>query len=122
MEGISIIGIIFVVNIISGISCAAIADSRGVNPGGWFVLGLLLSVTALLFVSIALPNQKELSEKGIEKGTHKKCPYCAEVVRAEALKCRFCHSTLEVEEPPQKETYNTQQSDSFRTIEDMKRK
>ena len=32
----------------------------------------------------------------------KKCPFCAEYVKAEALICRFCNKELEVEIPPEK--------------------
>ena len=102
-----VIGVFFVTGIVSGISCAGIAYIRGVSAGGWFVLGFLLDVPAILFVSIAQPTQYAIEAKGLEEGTHKKCDYCAEVVRAEAVKCRYCTSPLEVKEPP-KEQNNSQ--------------
>lgn len=38
-----------------GIVCAVIAPSRGRNPGGWFVLGLVGGIFALI-VLLALPS------------------------------------------------------------------
>ena len=85
-----------VAGVVCGIACALIADVRGAHSGGWFVLGFLFSFAALLFVSIVPLNREKLGEEGIQKGTHKKCDYCAEVVKAEAVKCRYCASPLEV--------------------------
>ena len=110
----------FVITVCGGIA-AGIAHEKGRNAFGWFVLGLVVNFLAILFVSIAPPNQEKLDEKGISEGTRKRCPECDEVVRSMAKKCRYCHSTLEVEVPQQKESDNSQKSDGFATIADMKK-
>lgn len=43
-----------------------------------------------------------MSEVTIEIGSDEKtCPFCAERIKAAAVKCRYCHSDLVVEEPPE---------------------
>ena len=96
-----IIVTLFFTSIGSATACAIIAYNRGVNPGVWAVLGLILNIAALPFVAIALPTQSKIDEKGLISGTHKTCPECAEIVKAKAVKCKYCHSTLPLEEPPQ---------------------
>ena len=121
METSGLLVLAFFVILFCGGIAAGIAQEKGRNAFGWFILGLAVNFLAILFVSIAPTNQEKLDEKEISEGTRKRCPECDEVVRLKAKKCRYCHSTLEVKEPPLKEKYNPQPSDGFTSIEDMKK-
>ena len=82
--------------IISAIVCAMIAYQRGLNVGGWLVLGFFIPLFSILFITITPLNHKKLRERGIEARTHKRCSECAEIVKVKAKKCRYCHSVFEV--------------------------
>jgi len=61
-------------------------------------LALLVPVVALVVVLLAKSGQQIAAETR-QFGEYKKCPFCAEPVRLEAVKCRHCGSTLEPDEP-----------------------
>jgi hypothetical protein len=65
----------------------AIAQSKGHSFVAWWIFG------ALLFV-VALPCALFIEREG------RKCPYCAETVRTDAVVCRFCSRDLPPR-PPQ---------------------
>jgi peptidoglycan/LPS O-acetylase OafA/YrhL len=102
--------------------CSLIAEKRG-RRGGPFFLKIVGGTAALLLVAfwalagsadiavgmavvaygcLALafllaifnPGAKELAAANGEHGAYKKCPYCAEPVRREAVKCKHCQSEL----------------------------
>lgn len=64
-----------------GVTSSVIARSRDRDPAGWFMLGLLFGVFALIAL-IALPP------------AGRQCPACSERVRLAARRCRYCGETL----------------------------
>ena len=82
----------FILWIVFAVASSTIAGSKGRSGGAWFFVGLVLGPVGL-FVYL-LPKVS-----GTEFRT---CPYCAELVRTEAVKCRYCASELEAEREPRK--------------------
>ena len=74
---------LFVFWIIMAGIVAMIANSRGQSVASWFVYGLLLWPIAL--VHILLTGPSPTSANGLRK-----CPDCAEVIKADAKVCRYC--------------------------------
>ncbi len=76
---------------------AAVASSKGRSVFVWLVLAAIFSLLALIVVAV-LPS---LKAQAITAGgeiatpdTHVRCPDCKELVRADAVVCKHCHSKL----------------------------
>lgn len=78
----------FGIAVITGIA----ASSRGRSGFGWFLLGCLLSVLALLAVLVMPSKKKDPNTPTIE--THVRCPDCKELVLKEARVCKHCGCKL----------------------------
>jgi hypothetical protein len=52
--------------------------------------GVIVWPIALVHVLVTSPAQAKIDAKSIASHTSKKCPQCAELVKFEATKCRFC--------------------------------
>lgn len=73
----------------------AFAQHRGRSGGGYGLLALLLSPLIAFLILLAIgPNHEGIESEAIASGNMRKCPYCAELVKAEARLCRYCHSEL----------------------------
>jgi hypothetical protein len=72
-----------------------IASAKG-NSAGWaFVGAVLLGPIGVLIALVAPRDQAALDKRAVEGGDMRKCTACAEIVKREAVKCRFCGTTLE---------------------------
>ena len=103
--------VVLVLFAICGFIAGGIASIKGRDAVGWFILGLLLNIVAILFVLIAPDNKKALDERGIEDGTRKRCDYCAEVINSKAVKCPYCHSEQPEEESDEEQPKESKQND-----------
>lgn len=89
-----------VVWFICGFICSVIAGAKGRSAGAFFFMGLLLGPLGIILALVTAKNERQIEKEWVESGEMRKCPFCAELVKAEAIKCKHCQSDLEPEEPP----------------------
>ena len=86
--------VLIIQGIIFGGFCAFIASQKNRDSGSWFFLGFFFSILAVLAL-IAIPKENSADQPEAIR----KCPFCAELVKAEATICRFCQKDLPVLNP-----------------------
>lgn len=84
---------IFIGAVLIGLLPAFIAQSKGKSFIGWWIYGALLFIVALPHSLIMKADAKSLEAEALADGG-RKCPYCAEIVKAEAKVCRFCQRDI----------------------------
>lgn len=82
----------FVFLFVMGGITAKVAKDRGVpgSPVLWFIGGALMFIIALPAALLQSPDPEQLEKNKLAGGGVKKCPRCAELVKMDALVCRFC--------------------------------
>jgi hypothetical protein len=82
-----------------GIVTAVVMQNKGRSGCGGFALGFLLGPIGLIIALVLSADHRELEKSELQSGKMRKCPHCAELIRPEANKCRFCGSNV----PPHSE-------------------
>ena len=76
---------------------AWIAQTKGRSFWGWWIYALFLWPITLIHSVVISADTKELEKRQIQSG-NKKCPACAEIIKAEAKICKHCGTEQEIAE------------------------
>ncbi len=90
-----------------GLIPAFIARSRGASFLGWWFFGFLLFIVALPASFFVKRDREALDVRRMARDGLKKCPQCAEMIRDDALVCRYCQApqaTVEAAAAPSNRT------------------
>lgn len=72
-----------------------VAENKGRSGVGFFFLSMVLSpLIGIIGAAVARPDQDTIERRQLSSGRYRRCPQCAELVRAEAQRCRFCGAAL----------------------------
>ncbi|CAM3016805.1 hypothetical protein LEWO105114_12230 [Legionella worsleiensis] len=73
------------------------ASTKGRSGVGFFFLSCFLSpLVGGIFALVVKPNIKISESKLLRNKEYKKCHFCSEIIKQEAIVCRYCHKELQL--------------------------
>jgi zinc ribbon protein len=73
-----------------GILGSFMAQAKGRTRSLGFFLGFVFGPFGLIRAAMLSPDEHGNTRRGLLSGELRKCPDCAEPIRSEARKCRYC--------------------------------
>ena len=97
--------------ILDGVICAGlasyVAEKKGYSSGAWLAYGFLFGILGLIAAA-------GLTSQELDTCIQKACPDCAEMIKAQASVCRYCHHNFSNEEVVE-ELVSALEVDDFQT-------
>ncbi len=80
--------------IVVWILCAALAEGIAMSKGRsgcmWTIVGGLLGPLGVIAAAAMPVKQDVLDERAVRRGILRRCPFCAEAIKKEAVICPHC--------------------------------